>query len=97
MPDGRLLTARPRLRSPDMDFEYQQWSYNALAAAARSNPGCCRGEDMALTLLDLARSLGCWMPPRPNWRERTGGGMAVAMGGALREDFAAPVDLNGPE
>lgn len=100
-PTVRLLTARPRLRAPDADYDYPMWSYNALGGLpAAIDPGMfVAAKTMALTLLDLAAKPGLLDAAQAEWRERTGGGMGGTKWVAplLDKDFAAPVDMKWPE
>ncbi|MEO3471866.1 amidohydrolase [Roseomonas sp. CAU 1739] len=100
-PTVRLLTARPRLRVPDADFDYPTWSYNALGGLpAAIDPGMfVAAKTMALTLVDLAAKPGLLDAAQTEWRERTGGGVGGSRWAPplLDKDFVPPVDLRWPE
>ena len=101
-PTVRLLTARPRLRVPDANYEYPMWSYNALGGLpAAIDPGMfVAGKTMALTLIDLAaearpaRSREGRMARAYRRRHRRQSHWVPPL---LPNDFVAPHDLRWPE
>ncbi|MCO6419152.1 amidohydrolase [Siccirubricoccus sp. KC 17139] len=100
-PTVRLLTARPRLKAPDPNYDYPGWTYNALGGLPSAiDPGMfVAGRTMALTLVDLAAKPGLLAAAQAEWRHRTGGGIGGSkwVPPLLPKDFVPPVDLRWPE
>jgi aminobenzoyl-glutamate utilization protein B len=100
-PTVRLLTMRPRLRPPNVGYEYPAWVHNALGGLpAAINPGIFLGaKTIAATLIDLLTSPEILERAQSEFKERTGGGIGGAewVAPLLPRDFQAPVDLRWPE
>jgi aminobenzoyl-glutamate utilization protein B len=100
-PTVRLLTMRPRLRSPSAGYEYPAWVNNALGGLpAAINPGILLGaKTIAGTLIDLLTAPDTLERAQFEFKERTGGGVGGSRWVAplLPREFQAPVDLRWPE
>ena len=100
-PTVRLLTARPRLKPPSLDYLYPAWVNNAMGGVAECiNPSMfLAGQTSAATLVDLPTRPEELEKARAEFNERTGGGAGGTdwVGPLLPPDFAPPVDLRWPE
>jgi aminobenzoyl-glutamate utilization protein B len=100
-PTVRLLTMRPRLKSPNESYEYPAWVNNALGGLpAAIDPGIFLGaKTIAMTLIDLVTVPEALGRALDEFTQRTGGGVGGSQWVAplLPRDFVAPVDLRWPE
>ncbi|TVR77162.1 MAG: amidohydrolase [Sphaerobacteraceae bacterium] len=100
-PTVRLLTGRPRLKSPDPNYVYPAWATLALGGVPSVvDPGMfVAGKTIAATLVDLLTEPEELARMKEEFEERTGGGVGGDkwVGPLLEKDYAPPIELRWPE
>ena len=100
-PTVRLLTARPRLKTPDSGYTYPFWVLNAMGGVRQCiDPGMfVAGKTIGATMVDLLTHPDELHKAQAEFHERTGGGIGGSKWVAplLPRDFQPPIDLRWPE
>jgi len=100
-PTVRLYIGRCLLASPQPEYEYPAWVYNALGGyPATIDPTVvCAAKTIGGTIVDLLERPDELERAQAEFRERTGGGVGGSswIPPLLPEDFRAPIDYRWPE
>jgi aminobenzoyl-glutamate utilization protein B len=100
-PTARLYVGRPRMRPPEPDYSYPEWTYNALGGVPEvTTPGMLTAsKTVAGTFLDLLADPDRLAAAQAEFEDRTGGGIGGDdwLPPLLPDDFVPPTDLPWPE